>query len=227
MVLRPGRQKNGDFVPQSPPVFLEWVRGIIAYITPDRAEQWGIPESIMKNIGEKFLLLEQIHAEMGTDPTRAQTTRRKSLQVEITHYIRELVRFYLRRKGVPNDELVAMGIPVVDKTRTPRTRVDEMVDFNFKSGQAISIIIDFWQAHLTDSFARPKGSVGAKFLWKICDSQPNGIDDYNNSALLTHRPYRFAFDESVRGRKVWFTAAWQGSRGILGEFSPPKAAFVP
>ena len=52
-------------------------------------------------------------------------------------------------------------------------------------------------------------------------------EDLAQHALATRTPYVLQFDETERGKTVYFAAAWQNERGQIGAWSEIEKAFVP
>ena len=75
--------------------------------------------------------------------------------------------------------------------------------------------------------AKPAGQHGAEILWAILDAPPAHLGDLVHSAFDTHSPYTLSFDESERGKTVYFALCWENTRGEKGPYSPIESAIVP
>ena len=113
------RNSRGEFIPTNAAQFTQWVSNLSAYITTQRATEWGIPPAILADFrGIQLENLLNAQGEIGNDPTRSQIAARNTAQREATAVVRYIIRFYLRRPEVADSDLIAMGIPPIDKIRT-------------------------------------------------------------------------------------------------------------
>jgi len=217
-----------DFVPRNADQFLHWGTRMLEYITPAKATAWAIPASELTAAKEAMGAFADIQQNLPNDPTRAQIERRNAAQRQATTQLRYLVQNYLRRQSRVSDaDLLAMGIPPIDRHRTPHIDVRERVAVEIQRGDHRTVIIDFWQEALEKSKARPRGYTGAVFCWTIAETPPQDLEKWHFRDLITRRPHRFVFEEADRGKRVWFCAAWQNARGLKGVFSPPVDTIIP
>jgi len=119
-----------------------------------------------------------------------------------------------------------MGIPIHDTIRTPHTKVDEMVDMLIKLRNENELIVHFRQRGV-DHKAKPTSYDGAVIIWAIGDTEPDNLKDYQGHTLASKSPYAVKFDTHESGKRVWFRAAWQNNRGILGDYCEVKSAVIP
>ena len=195
--------------------------------TPQRASQWQIPPATLSETQNLTDAFAELQMTLPPSPSGAQIKRRNDAQRAATRALRYLIQSYLRRRTFVSDaDLVAMGIPPIDTVRTPHIDVPEMVDFDFRTAPPMSVVVDFWQANIVQRKAKPRGYDGAVFIWAIADEQPKELHDYPFHTMVSRRPHRFTFDETQRGKRVWFRAAWQNARGLTGVFCPAQSTFI-
>jgi len=222
------RRSNRDFVPVNAAQFAQWISNLSAYITPQRATEWGIPTALLSNFRsielENFLNAQE---EIGNDPTRAQIAIRNAAQREATKAVRFIIRFYLRRPEVNDGDLISMGIPPIDAIRTMHKVVTEKVDFVIQIRGIRRIVIDFWQQDVEHSKAKPRGYDGAVLVWNIGEDRPPAAEDFLMHTMASRRPFTIEFLDEDRGKFVWIALAWQNERGIRGEWSEFKSAVIP
>ena len=221
------RQTNRDFVPSNASLFHEWANSLLSYITPAKQAAWSIPKAQMDEVQGKMDAFSNLQNDFPNDPTRAQIKKRNAAQREAMLAIRYLVRFYLRRDVVTDPDLIAMGIPPISHTRTLHINVTETVAFEFRMSPFFTVTVDFWQAELEHTKAKPNGYMGAEFIWNIGSEEPASPDDYRYKLMLSRRPHRFVFDKDDRGKTVWFAARWQNARGNTGVWSPAQSTIIP
>jgi hypothetical protein len=102
-----------------------------------------------------------------------------------------------------------------------------MVAFEFQKSYPLQIEIDFWQTDVETSKAKPRGYDGAVFIWHIGDDEPKEPENYLGHTMASKRPFRIEFKTQKRGKRVWFRAAWQNERGLLGAFCPAQMTVIP
>ena len=225
-VTKTGRPTRYWF-PSNAALFMQFANNLLGYITPARATAWHIPQPVLQETQRLVDTFSEIQQGLPASPSGSQIQRRNDAQKAATRSLRYLIQSYLRRKSfITNAELVAMGIPPIDTVRTPHIDVPEMVDFDFRPPPPGSVVVDFWQASVSHSKAKPRGYEGAVFIWQITDEQPKEVHDYHHHTMVSRRPHRFTFEEHQRGKRVWFRAAWQNARGNIGEFSAAQSTFI-
>lgn len=221
--------RGRDFIPRRVSTFIPWANSF--YYTIMLAPNLTILGISVEDISTLETLFTQYSAvveNFPNDPTSAQLEQRRTVIFNLTAFIRYLVRFYVRRPGVPSDLIIALGIHLIDNVRTAHTVVRELVDFVFTPSVPLQVTIDFWVRGVDFSKAKPLNYDGAVFIWKISDEMPLRIQDYNSGhRLASRRIFRLPFDNEFRGRRVWFRSAWQNKRGILGEYSAPQSTVIP
>jgi len=221
-------QSNRDFIPSNATLFEQWVMNLNAYLTPTRVTQWGIPAATITELrGDKLEEFINAQEDVSNDPTRAQLARRNQAQRELITLIRFIIRFYLRRPEVTDSDLIAMGIPPIDRIRTMHKVVTEKVDFVLQIIGIRRIVVDFWQQGIEHSKAKPRGYDGAVLIWNIGDERPPEADDFQFHTMASRRPFTIEFTDEDRGQTVWVALAWQNERGIRGEWSEFKSTVIP
>jgi len=220
------RSTRGDFVPTNAARFQDWANGLVTYITPARVTAWDIPSATMSRVFDLLDTFNELQDNFPNDPTREQTERRNAAQRALTSEIRELVRFYLRRKVVTDADLKAMGIPPIDTIRTAHKNVTETVDFRIVINGTNNIIVDFRQSGAIHR-AKPAGYDGAVLVWAISETEPKRDEEYNFHSLASRTPYTIEFDNQMSGKRVWVRAMWQNARGITGRLSEAQTAIIP
>jgi len=158
--------------------------------------------------------------------TPANMIRRNEARTVLEKSIRGMVNQFLRFPPITDADRKEMGIPIRDTIRTPHTKVEEMVDMLIKLRNENELMVHFRQRG-ADNRAKPTGYDGAVIIWCISDTEPATLKEYGEHTLASKTPYAVKFDTHESGKRVWFRAAWQNARGILGDYCEAKSAVVP
>ena len=215
-----------DFIPKNAAQYSAFSKNIHAILDKNITRWTHIPQSAYMEFQNAQNDFRDIQDEFPADQTRAQTTKRNEAQKVATSNMRYFIKFYLRNPVITDDELVAMGIPPIDRIKTPQIEVKEEVEFNIHIKSTNNIIIDFKQSG-TQTKAKPKGYSGAVIIWGLSDIEPETNDGYTGHTLATKTPHTIEFDTHDSGKRVWVRACWQNARGNLGRWSEAKTAIVP
>jgi hypothetical protein len=127
---------------------------------------------------------------------------------------------------VTDDDRRSMGIVIRDTTRTPVKSPKSYPEFIIDSSIIRCLIILFWDFG-SKSKAKPYGVHGAEIRWAMLDHAPLSIDELVHSGFDTHSPFELTFDESERGKAVYFCLRWESTRGDKGPWSEIVMAIIP
>jgi hypothetical protein len=68
---------------------------------------------------------------------------------------------------------------------------------------------------------------GCEIRWGLLDAPPAHVDDLPHSDFDTHSPITLVFDESQRGKPLYFCLRWEGNTGLKGPYGEIGSAIVP
>jgi len=220
------RRRQHDYVPTNADQFSAFMRNLLAYVDSHKTEWTHIPIAVLANLNalcDDFnLALEATHGQH----TPAQTLDRNEKQATATKALRAFVNQYLRFAPVTNVDRLEMGINNHDTIRTNHVEVNEMVEFLVNPGGIRQLSVDFW-IQGADHKAKPAGYDGAVIIWAQLDTPPASHAELVHHALASRTPFKLHFNESERRKPVYVALAWQNARGIQGQYSEIKSAYVP
>jgi hypothetical protein len=75
--------------------------------------------------------------------------------------------------------------------------------------------------------AKPHGVRGAEICWAVLDAPPREIAEMIHSSFSLRTPHRMTFDGDWRGKSVYFTFRWVGTRGEHGPWGIINRAIIP
>jgi hypothetical protein len=88
------------------------------------------------------------------------------------------------------------------------------------------VSIQFWDS-ATKKRGKPHGVHGAEIRWALLDRAPVLVDELVNSDFDTASPFTLKFDESQRGRRVYFCLRWESNTNLKGPFGEIYSAVIP
>jgi hypothetical protein len=139
---------------------------------------------------------------------------------------RVLVQILKSNPRVTDGDRRAMGIMIRDLTRTPVKPPKTFPEFIVNTSIIRCLIILFWDLG-SHSKAKPCGVHGAEIRWAILDRPPVSIEELTRSGFDTRSPFKLMFDESDRGKTVYFCLCWESARGEKGPWSEIVMAIIP
>jgi hypothetical protein len=127
---------------------------------------------------------------------------------------------------VTDSDRKAMGIYHEPHSNTPLPPTNETVDFAVETDVDRRIIIHFFVTGST-SKAKPHGVQAVEIRWGILDEDTTEVEDLPHVDLDTRSPFTLDFDQSERGKKVYFAGRWVMKNGGAGRWSEVTYAIVP
>jgi hypothetical protein len=127
---------------------------------------------------------------------------------------------------VTDNDRHAMGIIIRAVGHKPLPPPTDQPKLEIKMPVPRRLVLRFFNEG-SNSHAKPHGVAGAVLRWVMQDTPPAEIGALNKWELDTQSPFTLDFDESERGRKVYFCAAWQNPTGAKGPWSDIVSAIIP
>jgi hypothetical protein len=218
---------NTDYIPRSDGPFLEWSRNLynVAFA---HYGNWQIPNP--QPLIESLLLAYTAAYEKCQNPNRGKIDilekdeARKVLEKEIRAYCGAYLRL---NPQISDAERESMGLPVYDTTRTPSTppTTFPMAD-KIDTGTLRQVTVHF-RDNGSHHKAKPQKVHGCEIRWNLLDAPPASIEALTHSDFDTNSPVTLVFDESQRGKMLYFCLRWEGNTGLKGPYGEIYNAIVP
>jgi hypothetical protein len=80
---------------------------------------------------------------------------------------------------------------------------------------------------VAENNAKPKGIRGAEMCWNMMDHPPLSRAELIHSAFSSSNCIVLTFDESDRGKRIYFTLRWESTSDKKGGFSIIYSVIVP
>jgi hypothetical protein len=125
----------------------------------------------------------------------------------------------------PEDKLV-YGIFPADHTHTPIGKPESYPEARADTSVIRQITIHFWDS-VTKKRAKPHGVHGAEIRWALMDHEPISEKELMASDFDTASPLTLEFDESQRGKRVYFCLRWESTTNLKGPFGEIYSAVIP
>jgi hypothetical protein len=154
------------------------------------------------------------------------TFTKKKAREAYEKLLRQLVQILVSNPRVPDNDRRAMGIAIRDTTRTPNKPPKTFPEILIDTSIIRCLIILFWDMG-SKSKAKPHGVHGAEIRWAILDHPPVSVEELIHSNFDTRSPFELMFDESDRGKTVYFCLRWESTRGEKGPWSEIVMAIIP
>jgi hypothetical protein len=219
---------NTDFIPYKDTDFKPWADNYFNYLVANR-ERFKVS---LAAVNELLLLKadwDSKYAIAEAPATRTKTAihekdaARDALKKQLRPFTKEYLAFNHAVTGADRDN---MGLPIYKTTRTPVQKPTDIPEFWIDSS-IIRWLKVFFRVQGSKSYAKPSGVRGAEIRWCILDHPPVSIDELIHSDFDTRTPFALEFDESDRGKCVYFCIRWENTKGEKGPWSEIVMAIVP
>jgi hypothetical protein len=118
------------------------------------------------------------------------------------------------------------GIHTPDPTPTPVPEPTTYPEAEPDTSVIRQVTIHFWDS-ATKKRGKPHGVHGAEIRWALLDSPPVSEKELVNSDFDTATPFTLRFDESDRGRRIYFCLRWESTTNLKGPSSEIYSAVIP
>jgi hypothetical protein len=88
------------------------------------------------------------------------------------------------------------------------------------------VTIHYWDS-ATKKRAKPRGIHGAEVRWALLDHPPASEKELLESDFDTASPLTLKFDESDRGRRLYFCLRWESNTNLKGPYGEIYSAVIP
>jgi hypothetical protein len=221
----PGEDKAFD-------ILFKRVSQYTAIKTSGTPPDWDhIPSAASTGLYSAYADWYTFYAPTLKDPTKAETAAKNTARRRDEPVLRNFIQTWFRRfpEIVTLADLAAMGIPPVDKDRTPIGVPKTRPVFSIQVRGTRLLAIVFYDEATPDSNARPYGMNGAVVSFAISHDGKIITDQkqLTHTELATHTPYLLHFEEADRGKTVYIAMQWQNESGARGEFTEIQSAVIP
>jgi hypothetical protein len=217
---------NKSYLPKKDSELVTWTENFVMVLN-QHGQAWGIPAEEVRVIQVALDTFKSLHTiTKSPEKTSVIVAQKNEARTVLTSLIRGMVDFRLKNPIITNDQLIALGLHVKDKTPTtippPSTRPYHII----KVVDSRRIEVDF-QDEKTTSKAKPYGCLGAVVYYAVLATPPTKPESLTRTVLATRTPHKLEFTEEERGKTVYIALRWQNEKGQLGPWSEILSAIIP
>jgi hypothetical protein len=216
-----------DYIPRKYSDLSNWLVKFIDYLEV-HAELFGIdPILVIKLRGNINVYIVAFNKANSAEATRSDLLYRQEQAAVVSTIVREFVNKFLRyNDSVTNEDRLSLGLTIPDHTPSPIPPPATWPEAIIKILGERRIAIGF-RDYGSNQRGKPKDVTGCEIRRLISDTRPESIEDMLASVFSTRSPYIFTFDESERGKTVYFCLRWENARGQKGPWSTIYSVIIP
>lgn len=217
-----------DYIPSNEEDFNEWQDNFMSVLATLLAAL-GIPAgdfATVQGFQTSWVSRYAVGREEA-DPTSAQRQAKRDARKAYVPVIRQMVKQYIQfNPATTNDMRISLGITVADTVKTPAAVPDRAPKINIDKIAHSLHKLRMTDPDNPDTKKKPQGVRAMRVFRFIGTSAPTGINQYS----LIGNPSRFlfnsSFDEADAGKKAWYIAQYENTRGETGPLSDAVSAVI-
>jgi hypothetical protein len=118
------------------------------------------------------------------------------------------------------------GIHTPDPTPSPVTAPTSFPEAKADTSVIRLVGIHFWDS-VTKKRGKPHGVHGAEIRWAVLDRPPVSVAELAHSDFDTASPFTLTFDETDRGKRLYFCLRWETNTNLKGPDGEIYSAIIP
>lgn len=214
-------------IPPKDADFLEWAKNLVAYVTA-HADDWGISEEQVAALNSLLTEFQRDYAALqepnhGSTDVYRKNEARKALEAGARDFVNEYLRF---NSAVSDEDRLNMGIPPRSASHTPQPPPATHPGCRADTSELRQVGLVFWD-NGSSKRGKPENAHGAEIGWGVLDEPPVSVSGMTHSAFATKSPHVLLFDESERGKRVYYCLRWENMKGEKGPWGEIGSAIIP
>ncbi|MDR2738730.1 MAG: hypothetical protein LBB68_02730 [Treponema sp.] len=129
-------------------------------------------------------------------------------------------------KKMSDADKLDYGIHPADRSGTAAGDPETYPEAEADTSVMRQVTIRFWDS-ASKKRGKPHGVHGAEIRWAVLDRPPVSEKEIVNSDFDTASPFTLRFDESDRGRRLYFCLRWESTTNLKGPFGEIYSAVIP
>jgi hypothetical protein len=162
-------------------------------------------------------------ADDSTGKRLIKNETKKAMKEVMQEFANTSIRY---NKLMTDEDKLRYGIHPADRKPTPNPPPATFPEAEADSSIIRQITIHFWDS-ATKKRAKPHGVHGAEIRWALLDAPPASEEELVHSEFDTASPVTIKFDESMRGKRLYFCLRWESTTNLKGPSSEIYSAVIP
>jgi hypothetical protein len=159
--------------------------------------------------------------------SRANRITKDAAKKKARRGMRDFANFSMRYNRLMGDaDRWYYGPRPAGGARVPGTAPQTFPEAAADSAVIRQVTIHFWDSE-TKKRGKPRGIHGAEIRWAILGHAPASVRELTNSDFATATPFTLVFDESDRGKRLYFCLRWKTTANRAGPFGEIYLAVIP
>jgi hypothetical protein len=219
-----------DYIPDNDAAFNNWYKFLNQYVAGKCAGQspeWThIPEAALAKQQGAYAAWYNAYSVTLSPHTPVDTKAKNDAKKAARAAVRPFVNQYLRFPPVTDEDRTAMGIPNKDTRLTPVPKPDDIPEVEARTPSPRTLSFRF-RRDTMKRWGKPSGVHGLELAWLISDTPPKEVEELVHSAFATRSPLELSFEESQRGKRLYYAVRWETGTVKKGKFGDIFSVFIP
>jgi hypothetical protein len=171
-----------------------------------------------------FLTARGVYKDDNSTANRmAKDEARETAKAAMRDFANTSIRY---NKLMMPEQKLYYGVRTGDPTPSPTPKPNTFPEAEADTSILRQVTIRFWDS-LTKKRGKPHGVHGAEIRWAILDHVPATVAELIHSEFDTATPFTLTFDESQRGKRLYFCLRWESTTNQKGPFGEIYSAIIP
>jgi hypothetical protein len=217
----------GDWLPRRREEVIATAEDWGTYITTERAAAWNVPAAALTELAAlKTAAKSLLDIVDGPESTSVKVAECKTAFGSLEAKMRDLKRRYFLKPPLADADLVAMNLPIPDRTPSEIGVPTVHVGLAAKPVGNREVEVTRTVAE-TGAKATPYGMDGAVLYEKVGGAAPAGPEELTKSQILKRLRTTRVYGEEDRRKPVWYAARWQNEKGEEGPWGDIVESTIP
>lgn len=173
---------------------------------------------------EEFLTARTDYENIDSSKNRLKKDEAKAAaKTAMRDFANSSIRF---NKAMQDEDKLVYGLSPVNRTHTAGSAPATFPEAEPDTSIIRQVTIRFWDS-ATKKRGKPRGVHGAEIRWALLGRAPTSVEELSQSDFNTATPCTLRFDESDRGKRLYFCLRWDSNAGLKGPYGEIYSAVVP
>jgi hypothetical protein len=215
-----------DYLPRRDSELVTWGTNFTEQINLHLTE-WSIPSDEYYALNTALQNFVHLHMQVDSPAkTHTHVIEKDAARKEFERLVRGLVDFRLKNPIITDAQRSDWGIPIHKTKHTPIPVPTTYPEVEIDTSVIRQIGIHF-RDYRSENKAKPFGVHGAEIRWDKLENPPANVEDLKHSSFDTKTPLILTFEESDRGKRVYFCLRWENTKGEKGPWGEIVSAIIP